>query len=158
MHTAAVLTTSDLCSKGQREDTSGKTIQEIIKKHNFQVTSYEVVSDDLEMIKKKLIHYCDNLKVDLVLTTGGTGLTPRDITPEATKTIIDRDVPGIAETMRLEGYKVTKRAVLSRGISGLRGKTLIINLPGSPKGARESLEAILDILPHGMDMIANLPH
>ena len=158
MYKVAVLTISDKCSKGEREDKSGKIIQELIKNLPGEVIKYEVIPDEPDMIKEKLINYCDNLKADLVLTNGGTGFTTRDFTPEATKEVIERGVPGIPEAMRFEGFKITKRAMLSRGISGIRGKTLIINLPGSSSGARESLEAILEGLPHGLDMIAGREH
>ena len=154
----AVLTISDKCSQGQREDKSGKIVQEIIQKLPAQIIKYEIIPDEPEMIKERLINYCDNLKVDLVLTTGGTGFTPRDFTPEATKEVIDREVPGIPEAMRVECLKFTKRAMLSRAIAGIRGKTLIINLPGSSRGAKESLEAILDGLDHGLDMLAEKEH
>ena len=110
------------------------------------------------MIKEKLIDYCDNLKVDLVLTTGGTGFTARDFTPEATREVIEKEVPGIPEAMRTLCLKFTKRAMLSRAIAGTRGKTLIINLPGSTRGAKESLEAILDGLGHGLDMLVGKEH
>ncbi len=158
MYKAVVLTISDKCSKGQREDTSGKVVQELAKKIPAEVVKYEIIPDEPEMIKQKLIDYADNLKVDLVLTNGGTGFTARDYTPEATKEVIDREVPGIAEAMRFEGFKSTKRAMLSRGIAGLRKKTLIINLPGSTRGAKESLEAVLEGLGHGLDMLAEKEH
>lgn len=154
----AVLTISDKCSLGQREDKSGKIVQEIIKNLPAEVIKYEIIPDEPEMIKAKLIEYADNLKVDLVLTDGGTGFTARDSTPEATKEVIEKDVPGIPEAMRTECLKFTKRAMLSRGVAGIRGKTLIVNLPGSSKGARESLEAILGGLAHGLDMIAEKEH
>ncbi len=154
----AVLTISDKCSKGDREDKSGRIIQEIVKNLPGDVIKYDLIPDEPEMIKDKLIAYADNLKVDLVLTNGGTGFTPRDFTPEATREVIEREVPGIPEAMRVEGLKITKRAMLSRAIAGIRGRTLIINLPGSSKGAKESLEAILDTLPHGLDMIAWREH
>lgn len=158
MHKVAVLTISDKCSKGQRQDESGKIIQELIKNLPGEVVKYEIIPDEQEMIKQKLIEYSDNLKVDLVLTDGGTGFTARDVTPEATKAVIEKEVPGIPEVMRVECLKFSKRAMLSRAISGIRGKTLIINLPGSSKGAKESLEAILDTLSHGLDMIAGKEH
>lgn len=154
----AVLTISDKCSKGQREDKSGKIVQELVKNLPGKVVKYELIPDEPEMIKEKLVSYSDNLKVDLVLTNGGTGFTPRDFTPEATKEIIERDVPGIPEAMRTLCLHLTKRAMLSRGIAGIRGKTLIVNLPGSSKGVKESLEAILDGLPHGLDMILGKEH
>lgn len=110
------------------------------------------------MIKEKLINYCDNLKVDLVLTNGGTGFTARDFTPEATREVIEKEVPGIPEAMRTSCLRFTKRAMLSRAIAGIRNKTLIVNLPGSSQGAKESLEAILEALPHGLDMVLGKEH
>ena len=158
IYKVAVLTISDKCSKGQREDKSGKIVQDIVKKLPGEVVKYEIIPDEPEMIKERIINYCDNLKVDLVLTDGGTGFTKRDFTPEATREVIEREAPGIPEAMRVECLKLTKRAMLSRAIAGIRGKTLIINLPGSTKGAQESLEAILEGLPHGLDMILEREH
>jgi molybdenum cofactor synthesis domain-containing protein len=158
MYKVAVLTISDKCSKGQREDKSGKIIQELVKKLPGEVIKYEVIPDDPEIIKEKLIHYSDALNVDLVLTNGGTGFTPRDFTPEATQEVIEREVPGIPEAMRTQCLKLTRRAMLSRGVAGIRGRTLIVNLPGSSKGSKESLEAILEGLPHGLDMVAGRAH
>lgn len=154
----AVLTISDKCSKGQREDKSGKIVQDLIKGLPAEIVKYEIVPDEPGMIKEKLIHYSDDLKLDLVLTDGGTGFTARDRTPEATTEVIQREVPGIPEAMRSEGMKSTKRAMLSRGVAGIRGKTLIVNLPGSSRGAKESLEAILEGLSHGLDMLAEKEH
>lgn len=154
----AVLTTSDKCSIGKREDRSGKAVCEIAVKLPGEIVKYEIIPDEPEMIKEKLIDYADNLKVDLVLTTGGTGFTARDFTPEATREVIEREVQGIPEAMRFEGFKSTKRAMLSRGIAGLRNKTLIINLPGSTRGAKESLEAVIDELEHGLEMVAEREH
>ena len=158
IYKVAVLTISDKCSKGEREDKSGKIIQELIKNLPGEVVRYEIIPDEPAMIKEKLIDFCDTLRVDLVLTTGGTGFTARDFTPEATKEVVEREVPGIPEAMRTECLKFTKRAMLSRAISGIRGKTLIINLPGSSQGAKESLEAILEALSHGLDMIVGKEH
>ena len=158
MYKVAVLTTSDKCSKGQREDKTGKIVQEMIKELPADIVKYDLIPDEPEIIKEKLIGYCDDLKVDLVLTDGGTGFTARDFTPEATREIIEREVPGIPEAMRFEGFKKTNRAMLSRGIAGIRKKTLIINLPGSSKGAKESLEAIIGGLAHGLDMILEKEH
>jgi molybdenum cofactor synthesis domain-containing protein len=155
---AAVLTISDKCYKGGREDKSGKIVQELLHKNSYEIVKYEIIPDELNLIKEKLVNYCDELKVDVVLTTGGTGFSPRDVTPEATQKIIEKEVPGISEAMRAEGFKKTKRAMLSRGISGIRERTLIINLPGSSRGAKESLEVILDELPHGIDMIVARKH
>lgn len=158
MYKVAVLTISDKCSQGKRVDESGKIIQDIIKKLPAEVVKYEVIPDEPEMIKRKLIDYVDTLKADLVLTNGGTGFTARDFTPEATKEVIEREVPGIPEAMRIGCLKFTRRAMLSRAIAGIRGKTLIINLPGSSQGAKESLEAISEALPHGLDMILGKEH
>jgi len=158
IYKVAVLTISDKCSQGQREDKSGKIIQELIKNLPGEVAKYEIVPDEPDIIKEKLISFCDSLKVDLVLTTGGTGFTPRDFTPEATREVIEKEVPGIPEAMRVLCLKSTKRAMLSRAIAGIRGKTLIINLPGSSQGAKESLEAILDGLAHGLDMVMGREH
>ena len=158
MYTVVVLTISDKCSKGHREDRSGQIVQEIIKALPGEIVRYEVIPDEPEMIKERLKNYCDDLKVDLVLTNGGTGFAPRDFTPEATRDVIEREVPGIPEAMRTECLKFTKRAMLSRAIAGIRNRTLIVNLPGSSRGAKESLEAILEGLPHGLDMIAGREH
>lgn len=158
MYKVAVLTISDKCTKGQREDESGKIVQGLVKDLPGEVVKYEIIPDEPEMIKERLISYCDDLKVDLVLTNGGTGFTPRDFTPEATKEVIEREVPGIPEAMRTLCLKSTKRAMLSRAIAGIRNKTLIINLPGSSRGAKESLEVIMEALAHGLDMIVEREH
>lgn len=158
MYKVALLTISDKCSQGKREDESGRIVKELIKKLPGEVVRYEIIPDEPDMIKAKLIDYCDNLKVDLILTDGGTGFTARDNTPEATKTVIEKEVPGIPEAMRVACLASTKRAMLSRAVSGIRGRTLIVNLPGSSRGAKESLEAILEGLPHGLDMIAGKEH
>jgi molybdenum cofactor synthesis domain-containing protein len=123
----------------------------MLKSINAEVRFYDVLPDEKELIKEKLLEYAE--KVDLILTTGGTGLAPRDVTPEATLEVIDRQVTGIAEAMRFEGYKKTKRAMLSRAVAGVRGRTLIINLPGSPKAVQENLEVIIDALPHAIEKI-----
>jgi len=158
MYKVVVLTVSDKCSKGQREDESGKILQELVKDLPGEVIKYEVIPDEPKMIKEKLTVYCDNLKADLVLTTGGTGFTARDLTPEATKEVIEKEVLGIPEAMRTLCLNLTKRAMLSRGIAGIRGKSLIVNLPGSLRGAKESMQAILETLPHGLDMLAEKEH
>ncbi len=158
MYKVAVLTVSDRRSKGQGEDKSGNTVKEIVRKMELEIIKYEIIPDEPDVIKSRLIEYSDNLKADLVLTTGGTGFGPRDFTPEATKEVIDRDAPGIPEAMRMECLKFTKRAMLSRAAAGIRGRTLIVNLPGSPEAARESLEAISQELLHGLDMIAGRDH
>ncbi len=158
MFRAAVLTVSDRCFRGQYQDESGKVIMDIINENTACVVQYDIVPDEQVMIEEKLIAYCDSLKVDFVLTTGGTGLGARDVTPEATKNVADKIIPGISEYMRLEGLKKTKRSMLSRGISVVRKGTVIINVPGSPKGAKESLMAILDIIPHACDMVKGAGH
>ena len=158
MYKVIVLTISDKCSKGQRKDESGEIVKEYIKALPGDIMKYEIIPDEPSVIKARLIDYCDNLKADLVLTTGGTGFTLRDNTPEATREIIEKEVPGIPEAMRSEGFKSTKRAMLSRGIAGIRGKTLILNLPGSYRGAKESIEAIIEELPHGLEMLAEKEH
>ena len=158
MFKAAVLTISDRCSRKEREDQSGKVIIELIKGINGEVIQYDIVPDEIDLIREKLLFYCDDLKTDFVFTTGGTGFGSRDITPEATKQVLEKLIPGIPELMRLEGLKKTKNAMLSRGISGIRKKSIIINLPGSPKGVKESLASILDIIPHAFDMLKDVSH
>jgi molybdenum cofactor synthesis domain-containing protein len=147
----AVITVSDKGSRGEREDESGPAIQELLKRIDAGVEYYEVVPDEKELIKAKLIGYAK--KVDLILTTGGTGLSPRDVTPDATLEIIDREIPGIAEAMRAEGLRKTNRAMLSRAVAGVREDALIFNLPGSPHAVREGLEAVLAVLPHAIEKI-----
>jgi molybdopterin adenylyltransferase len=151
MITVAVITLSDKGSKGEREDASGPLIQALLKSIAAEIKYTDIIPDEKELIKKKLIQYSS--EVDLILTTGGTGLSSRDVTPEATLEAIDREVPGIAEAMRIEGLKKTRRAMLSRAVAGVRGRTLIINLPGSPKAVQENLEVILDVIPHAIEKI-----
>ena len=151
MITVAVLTLSDKGAEGKREDLSGPTIGEMLRGIGAEVKHYEILPDEKDMIKVKLREYSE--KVDLILTTGGTGLSPRDVTPDATREVIDREIPGIAEAMRLEGLKKTPRSMLSRAVAGVRGKTLIINLPGSPKAVQENIGVILDVLPHALEKI-----
>jgi len=154
----AVLTSSDRCSKGETEDVSGKLVSEMVKAINGRTAAYDIVPDEIPAIKEKLLHYCDTLKVNVVITTGGTGFSTRDNTPEATAQVIEKNIPGLPELMRAEGLKKTKKACLSRGISGIRGNTIIINLPGSPKAVKESLEAILDLIPHSLEMLGGGRH
>lgn len=150
---AAVLTVSDSCSKGQREDISGPTITDILEKKGHAVCERKIVADDTEKITAELIRFSDKVDCNVVFTTGGTGLGPRDVTPEATIAVCGKLVPGLAELMRIKGFEKTPNAVLSRAVVGIRGTTLIVNLPGSTKAVRESLEAILDILPHAVKMM-----
>jgi len=154
----AVLTISDKCSEGKRADTSGQTIDEMLNDDKFQVVEKIIVPDDKQMIAEKLRTFSDKNGIDVILTTGGTGLGPRDITPEATASVCERIVPGLSEILRSEGFKCSPYAVLSRGISGVRNNTLMVNLPGSPKGVRESLEIIINILPHAVDMMRGGGH
>jgi molybdopterin adenylyltransferase len=151
MITVAILTLSDKGSRGEREDLSGPAIGELIGRAGMKAAYYEVIPDERELIKEKLIEY--SKKVDMILTTGGTGLSPRDVTPEATLGILDREIPGIAEAMRGEGLKKTKRAMLSRAVAGVRGRCLIVNLPGSLRAVRECLETVLEVIPHAVDKI-----
>ena len=148
----AVLTLSDKGSRGERADTSGPAIEKLVKKIDAEVVSYDILPDEKALIKKKLISLCRK-KIDLILTTGGTGVSPRDVTPDATREVIKQEIPGIAEAMRLKGLKKTPFAMISRAIAGIRNKTLIINLPGSPKAVRENLSAILACLPHTIEKI-----
>jgi molybdopterin adenylyltransferase len=150
MITAAVLTLSDKGSRGERQDLSGPLIADILK-DVAEVKFYDILPDEMDQIKERLLFYSG--KVDLVLTTGGTGLSPRDVTPEATLDVVERVVPGIAEAMRAEGLKKTGTAMLSRAVAGVRGETLIVNLPGSPRAVRENLAVIIDILPHAIAKI-----
>lgn len=154
----AILTVSDSCSQRKREDVSGQTIKNMLDGDKFEICQYKVVPDEQEDIEKELIYFAYEVKVDIVLTTGGTGLGPRDVTPEATAAVCEKMVPGLAEAMRFEGLKKTKNAMLSRGVAGVRGNTLIINLPGSPKAVKESLEIILEVLPHARDMLLGKGH
>ena len=151
MITVAILTLSDKGSRGEREDLGGPAIKEMIRTINAEVRYYEIIPDEKELIKEKLIEYSNS--VDLIITTGGTGLSPRDVTPDATREVIDLEIPGIAEAMRMAGLGKTKRAMLSRAVAGVRGKTLIINLPGSPKAVKEGLGAIMDVIPHAVEKI-----
>lgn len=154
----AILTVSDSCAQRKREDISGQTIKEILPSDKFDICEYKVVADEQKDIERELVRFADERKADIVFTTGGTGLGPRDITPEATAAVCHRMVPGLAETMRLEGLKKTRNAMLSRAIAAVRGHTLIINLPGSPKAVKESLDVILDVLPHAKDMLLGQGH
>jgi molybdenum cofactor synthesis domain-containing protein len=150
---AGILTVSDKGARGEREDTSGAAVREILSTLDFSVERYEVIPDDRGSIAQTLIAWADDCGLDLIVTTGGTGLGPRDVTPEATREAIDYEAPGLAEAMRMEGLKHTPMAMLSRAVAGVRGRTLIVNLPGSPRGVRENLSVLLPVLPHAVETL-----
>jgi molybdopterin adenylyltransferase len=152
-YTATVVTISDSCSRGERADRSGVLLREGLEAAGWIVVRHELVPDDADQIEAKL----RSEDVDVIVTTGGTGFAPRDVTPEATARVIERPVPGIPELLRWTGYQKNPRAVLSRGIAGIRGRTLIINLPGSPKAVQEALEVLIPLLPHAVNLLNDEP-
>lgn len=149
----AVITISDRCSRGEREDLSGKAIAEIMESKGWETASYIIIPDDKARLKQELTRLSDDLKTQLIFTTGGTGLAPRDFTPEATLEVLEKEVPGMAEAMRREGLEKTPHAMLSRAVCGIRGSTLIINLPGSLKAVKESLAVVLPAIPHAVELL-----
>jgi len=153
MFNLGILTISDKGWRGERYDESGKAIRDSLSLLDSRVVKYEVIPDEVDVIAGKLADWADEGNVDIILTTGGTGLGQRDVTPEATLSIVDKVVPGFAEAMRAETFNVTPFAILSRAVAGVRGKCLIINLPGSPKGVRECLRVILSVIPHAVAII-----
>jgi len=150
---AKILVLSDLAAQGQREDRSGSAVRDVLESRGWQVTALELLPDEFDQIRGRLEAWAESEDCDAVFTSGGTGLGPRDVTPEATRSVIETEVPGLAEWMRAEGMKSTPLAALSRAVIGVRKRKLIVNLPGSPRGARESLESIIDVLPHAIDQI-----
>ena len=156
--TVGILTVSDRSSQGLRPDGSGPALKRFDKKLNWEATEYEIVPDDQSKIQEILEHWSDSKGLSLILTTGGTGLGPRDVTPEATRKVLEKELPGMGEWLRLEGLKATRTSLLSRGVCGSRGKTLILNLPGNPRGCEQSLSAVADLIPHALAMLRGTDH
>jgi len=152
-----IITISDRSSKGESPDLSGPALEDLIKSQGWEVAGMEIIPDELQVIKDTLITWSDSKDYDLILTTGGTGFSPRDITPEATLQIIERETPGLTEAMRAESLKVTPHAMMSRAQAGIRGQTLIVNLPGSPRAAVENLTVILPVVEHAIDLLSGDP-
>lgn len=152
-----ILTLSDRSARGERPDASGPALVEMIQGQGWSVVKQSLLPDDESGIRAALMSWADSSEMDVILTTGGTGVSPRDVTPEATRAVIDRDAPGLAEAMRAASLKVTPHAMLSRIVTGIRKKTLIINLPGSPKGAIENLQVVLAVLPHAVQLLQEDP-
>ena len=155
---AVVITVSDACSRGDREDESGETLIQLLKDIGAEIVAARIVPDDLDPLRALLAAFADQPDVNLVITTGGTGFSPRDNTPEATLRVIEREAPGLSEAMRMETLKHTPMAMISRGVCGIRSGALIINLPGSPKGVRESFAVIKSVLNHAIGLLAGRPH
>ena len=153
MYTVAVITVSDKCFEGLREDLGGPVVREILENSDYEVGYTSIVPDEQDVIEQELIKCADELDIALIVTTGGTGFSHRDVTPEATAAVCARMTPGIPEAMRAESLKITNRAILARQQAGIRGESLIVNLPGSPKAARENLTAVLPALEHGLEML-----
>jgi molybdenum cofactor synthesis domain-containing protein len=155
---AVVITVSDRCARGEQVDESGAVLAGLLKELGAEVLATEILPDDLEPLAERLRVYADRADVNLIMTTGGTGFSPRDNTPEATRAVIEKEAPGLSEAMRLQTLKQTPTAMVSRGVSGIRSGTLIINLPGSPKGVRESFFVIKPVLAHAVRLLAGKPH
>ena len=150
---AGVVTVSDKGFAGEREDSSGPLLANLLRKMGAEIVSQTIVPDERTEIERELTRLADEARVDLAMTTGGTGPAPRDVTPEATQAVIEREVPGLAELLRFDGYRKTPLAVISRGVAGIRGGTLIVNLPGSPRAVREGMETLAPVLPHAIKML-----
>lgn len=157
-YTAAVITVSDMGSRGLRQDTGGPAVRAMLEEAGFSVAHTAILPDEMEQISAELRDCADRRRIDLIVTTGGTGLSPRDVTPEATRAVLEREIPAIPVAMWMEGLKVTPRAMLSRAVAGIRGSSLLLNLPGSEKAARENLAAVIEALEHGLHMIAAEGH
>ena len=153
MWKAGIITASDKGYAGEREDQSGHVIKDTLINMGYDIVKYTVLPDNEKELKKEMIYMADTLNLHLIITTGGTGFSPRDVTPEATEAVIERATPGIAEAIRYNSLRITPKAMLSRGVSGIRGRTLIVNLPGSPKAVRESLDYILEPIEHGLEIM-----
>ncbi|MGO5064898.1 molybdopterin adenylyltransferase [Clostridium sporogenes] len=149
----AIITISDKGSRGQRKDETGKVLQDILEKEGYKIEYYKIIPDEINIISEKLIKLCDEERINLIITNGGTGFSKRDVTPEATEKVIEKHVPGFGEAMRAKSLLITSKAILSRGIAGIRKDSLIINLPGSPKAAAENLQAVLGAIPHGIEIL-----
>jgi molybdenum cofactor synthesis domain-containing protein len=152
-----ILTISDRSSRGERPDLSGPALVELVKVQGWQVIRSAILPDDLDNLRETLSSWADSGGIDVLITTGGTGFAPRDITPEATRLVIEREAPGLAEAMRLESIKNTPHSMLSRSVAGIRGRVIIINLPGNPKGAVESLKVVLPVLVHAVELLQEDP-
>ena len=157
-YTVAVITVSDMGSRGLRQDTSGPAVRAMLEEAGFSVAHTAILPDEMEQISAELRDCADRRRIDLIVTTGGTGLSPRDVTPEATRAVLEREIPAIPVAMWMEGLKVTPRAMLSRAVAGIRGSSLLLNLPGSEKAARENLAVVIGALEHGLHMIAAEGH